>query len=67
MNRSRILQAIWPDGDRLKVAIYLAQDPETCRRLLRGEHVDPARLDQEWLRWAKREKFVALKPALECL
>lgn len=53
--------------DRVKVAIFLAPDIETCRDLLRGFYVDPARLDQDWLRWAKREKFVALKPALEVL
>ena len=57
----------WPNGDRLKVAIYLSPDLETSKDLLRGFHVDPVRLDQEWLRWAKRERFVALKPALECV
>ena len=57
----------WPDGDRLKVALFLSPDIETCRDLLSGRYVDPSRLDQEWLRWAKREQFVALKPALECV
>lgn len=57
----------WPDGDRLKVAMNLSPDPETCADLLGGQYVDPVRLDPEWLRWAKREQFVALKPALETL
>ena len=57
----------WPDGDRLKVAMNLSPTPEVCADLLSGRYVDPARLDPEWLRWAKREQFVALKPALECV
>lgn len=57
----------WPDGDRLKVAMNLSPDIETCRDLLSGRYVDPSRLDPEWLRWAKREQFVALRPALECI
>ena len=51
--------------DRVKVAIYLSPTLDVCEDLLRGEYVDPVRLDQEWLRWAKREQFVALKTAYE--
>lgn len=62
-----VLKKKWPDGDRLKVAMNLSPTPEVCADLLSGRYVDPARLDPEWLRWAKREQFVALKPALECV
>ena len=61
------LKAKWPDGDRLRVAMNLSPTPEICADLLSGRYVDPSRLDPEWLRWAKREQFVALKPALECV
>ena len=60
-------EALWPGGERLKVAFFLAPDWQTCRDLLLGRYVDPLRLDPDWLRWAKREHFVALRPALECL
>lgn len=61
------LEALWPDGDRLTVAWRLSTSLDVLRDLLLGRYVDPARLDQDWLRWAKRERFVALKPAIECL
>lgn len=61
------LKAKWPNGDRLMLAWRLAGDLATLEDLLLGHHVDPIRLDEEWLRWAKREKFVALKPAIEVL
>lgn len=61
------LEYLWPNADRLKVAFFLAEDVATCQDLLLGQHVDPVRLDPEWLRWAKREQFVALKPAMEVL
>jgi hypothetical protein len=37
----------------LSWAVRLALDVETCRDLLNGEPVDPARLDQAWLETAK--------------
>ena len=61
------LKAKWPNGDRLTLAWNLAGSLDALEDLLSGRYVDPARLDQEWLRWAKREQFVALKPALETL
>lgn len=61
------LVAKWPDGDRLTLAMNLSPTIDVFEDLMLGRYVDPTRLDQDWLRWAKREKFVALKPALECL
>jgi len=61
------LRAKWPNGDRLTLAWNLSPSLEVLEDLLRGHYVDPARLDQEWLRWAKREQFVALKPAIDCV
>ena len=61
------LEALWPNGDRLTLAMRLSPTREVCVDLLRGYHVDPARLDQDWLKWAKREQYVALKPAIDCV
>lgn len=60
-------EAMWPDGDRLTLAWNLSPTLDVLEDLLSGRYVDPVRLDQDWLRWAKREQFVALKPAIECL
>jgi hypothetical protein len=38
----------------------LAKDVETCRELLLGLPVDPARLDPETLRWARERMLVRL-------
>jgi hypothetical protein len=38
----------------------LARDVETCAELLRGEPVDPDRLDREALRWASERLLVRL-------
>lgn len=60
-------KAKWPNKERLMLAWRLATSLEDLEALLLGHYVDPARLDQDWLRWAKREKMVALKPAIETL
>ena len=57
----------WAGRDRLTLAWHLTTSIGDLCALLRGEYVDPARLDQEWLRWAKREQFVTLKPAIDCV
>jgi hypothetical protein len=41
-------------------AIMLARDVETCRALLRGEPVEPGRLDPVWLARAKAQHLVTL-------
>lgn len=41
-------------------AIQLALDIDTCRALLRGEPVDPDRLDPVWLARAEAVKLVSL-------
>jgi hypothetical protein len=51
--RGDVVNATW-------FAIMLARDVETCRQLLRGEHVDPARLDPKWLARAKALRLVRL-------
>ena len=50
----------WPHAGRLQVAIALARDLETCRALLCGEPVDPARVDRDALQRAKDQKLVRL-------
>jgi hypothetical protein len=59
--------AMWPDTDRLSTAFALARDVATCEALLRGDHVDPNRLDQDWLTWARKQKFVQLASPAELL
>jgi hypothetical protein len=44
----------------LSWAVRLALDVETCRDLLNGQPVDPARLDPDWLETAKAFRFVTL-------
>jgi hypothetical protein len=44
----------------LSWAVRLALDLETCRDLLNGQPVDPARLDQAWLARAKALRLVTL-------
>jgi hypothetical protein len=41
-------------------ALRLARDPETFASLLRGEPVDPERLDEAWLARAKALRLVRL-------
>lgn len=61
------LDELWPSNDRLALCWRLAKNIDDLSALIAGYYVDPARLDQDWLRWAKRQKFVALKPALSCV
>lgn len=48
---------------RTWVAIRLATDIDTCCALLRGEAVDPARLDQKELAFMRHYNFVRLDTA----
>ena len=50
----------YPHGERLAVAIRLARDLDTCRALLRGDSVDPDRLDAAELRRARSRLLVRL-------
>lgn len=50
----------YPHPERILVALRLARDVETCRALLNGDPVDPARVDMEELRWAKQRFLVRL-------
>ena len=54
------LEERWPHVGRLRVAIALARDLETCRALLLGDPVDPARVDRDALRRARDKKLVRL-------
>jgi hypothetical protein len=45
---------------RIWVAMQLARDLEACRALLRGEPVDPSRLDPAGLAWATERRLVSL-------
>ena len=54
------LRERWPHPYRLVVAMRLARDVETCAELLRGDPVDPDRLDLEALRWATERLLVRL-------
>jgi hypothetical protein len=52
--------ARWPNGARIRVAMMLARDVETCEALLRGEPVDPARIDPNELGRASSRRLVRL-------
>jgi hypothetical protein len=54
------LRERWPHADRIKVAFALASDIDTCAALLRGEPVDPDRLDPERVAWAREHRLVQL-------
>jgi hypothetical protein len=41
-------------------AVMLARDVDACRALLRGEPVDPERLDPDWLARARAARLVTL-------
>lgn len=53
----------YPHPQRILVAMRLATDLETCRALLAGEPVDPARLDKSALARARNRKLVRLDTA----
>jgi hypothetical protein len=57
----------WPNAARLKVAWQLALDLETCAALLRGEPVDPSRLDQTELAKAREETLVQFVAPIDAL
>lgn len=50
----------YPNTARILVALRLALDLETCRSLLQGEPVDPARLDRHQLKQAREHALVRL-------
>jgi hypothetical protein len=57
---ARTLEQRYPHPERILIAIRLAKDIDTCEQLLRGEPVDPDRIDQAQLRWAKQRFLVRL-------
>lgn len=54
------LEDRYPNPTRILVALRLATDLHTCRRLLQGDPVDPDRLDSGELRRARDRKLVRL-------
>ena len=54
------LEQRYPHPSRILTALRLSRDVETCRELLAGQPVDPARLDQHELARAKNRKLVRL-------
>jgi hypothetical protein len=54
------LRGRWSNPYRVLVALRLARDAETCAELLRGEPIDPDRLDQAGLSWASERLLVRL-------
>ena len=55
-----VLQVARPCTQHTSVAIRLAKDVEACAALLRGEPVDPARIDPGELFTARRKRLVQL-------
>jgi len=54
------LAACYPHTDRIVVAVRLALDVETASALLQRRPVDPSRVDELALRWARRHQLVRL-------
>jgi hypothetical protein len=54
------LREAYPDGQRLWWALLLARDPDTWAELVAGAAVEPVRLDQAQLAWAREQKVVRL-------
>jgi hypothetical protein len=50
---------------RMHWAIQLAKDVEICASLLRGELVDEAALDSDWLELAKQLRVVGIRDTLD--
>jgi hypothetical protein len=61
------LTAAYPDAQRLDVAFRLALDVATFDALLRGEPVNPSRIDKDGLRWAREHRFVQLVRPIDLL
>jgi hypothetical protein len=55
-----MLEERWPHPARVGVAMRLAKDVRTCAELLEGGPVDPDRIDQKQLKWAKQRLLVRL-------
>jgi hypothetical protein len=61
------LRAAYPDALRIYVAMMLARDVDACAGLLRGEVVEPSRLDHARLATARKERLVQLVAPIELL
>jgi hypothetical protein len=61
------LRSACPDAGRIDVAFRLALDVATFDALLRGEPVDPDRIDKDGLRWARERRFVQLARPIDLL
>lgn len=61
------IHARYPNVERLEVAWRLALDVETLDRLLAGEPVNPDRIDQGGLAWARERSFVQLTRPIDVL
>lgn len=54
------LRDSYPDAQRLWWSLLLARDPDTWAALAAGDTVDPERLDQAQLCWARKQRLVRL-------
>jgi len=54
------LRQRYSNADRVAAAMALALDVETCAALLRGDPVEPARIDARELERARRRRLVRL-------
>ena len=61
------LRANYPDTLRIFVAIQLARDVDACAALLRGEPVDPSRLDRAQLEKARVKCLVQFVAPIELI
>lgn len=57
----------WPNAERIAVALQLAADLETARALLRGEPVDPDRVNREALEWAREARWLRMVRPIDVL
>lgn len=59
MTASEAMRVFW--------AMQLAPNVEVCASLLRGEYVDEAALDRDWLELAKRLRVIGIRDTLDHL
>ncbi len=62
-----LLEWDYPDADRILLAMRLALDVNACEALLRGEPVDPSRLDPDELARARQKTLVQLVAPIDLL